>query len=462
MDPATTFAIIAALLFFALCVLDRKLALAAFCALLPVYLIRFTISLPFGPLEALPTTLLEIFFAVLFVSWLLFGREKRGSGDPEPLATLGFGARAGKRGSTICRWLPGIALLLTGSVIGILVSPEPVAALGIWRAYFLEPLLFFVLFTDMVRDADTRRTVLGALGISLAIIGLSAVYQKVTGFGIPNPVWVPEDVRRVTSFFGFPNGIGLIAAPVTVLMAGWAVSSLRKDGAFRNLAVFLLGIMAAVLGLLSILFAVSEGAMLGVAAGLLAFGLLYRPLRKAALVFVIAGCALVIFYQPLTDYVSLMASMRDDSWHVRKIVWQESLDMLYDRPIVGAGLAGYQTALAPYHEARHIEIFMYPHNFLLNFWSETGIVGLAGFLVIIWTVFAVAIGLYRDRKDEWLPAGVIAAMIAILVHGLVDVPYLKNDISFLFWIVIGLAESMRRQALEGNRRSDGLESREEL
>jgi len=456
MDPATTFAIIAALLFFALCVLDRKLALAAFCALLPVYLIRLSVSLPFGPLETLPTTLLEIFFAVLFLSWLLFGREGQ-KRDPSTSLRAGKGQKL-----NLYPWLPGITLLLTGSVIGILVSPEPIAALGIWRAYFLEPLLFFVLFADMVRDASTRRTVLGALGISIAVIGLSAVYQKVTGFGIPNPVWIPEDVRRVTSFFGFPNGIGLIAAPVTVLMAGWAVSSLKKDGAFRNLGVFLLGIMAAVLGLLSILFAVSEGAMLGVAAGLLAFGLLYRPLRKAALVLVIAACALVIFYRPLTDYVSLMASMRDDSWHVRKIVWQESLDMLYDRPIFGAGLAGYQTALEPYHEAKHIEIFMYPHNFLLNFWSETGIIGLAGFLVVVWTVFAVAIGLYRDRKDEWLPAGIIAAMIAILVHGLVDVPYLKNDISFLFWIVVGLAESMRRQALEGNRRSDGLESREDV
>ncbi|MEA3249143.1 MAG: O-antigen ligase family protein [Patescibacteria group bacterium] len=428
MDPATTFAVIAALLFFSLCVLDRKLALAVFCALLPVYLIRFTITLPFGPLDGLPTTLLEIFFVVLFLSWLLFGKE---------------GQKGQKVG--LCVWLPGITLLLIGSVVGVLVSPDPIAALGVWRAYFLEPVLFFVMFTDMVRDASTRRMVLGALGISISVIGISAVYQKVTGFGIPNPVWVPEEVRRVTSFFGFPNGVGLIAAPITVLMAGWTVSSTRKDGAFRNLTVFLLGGMAAVLGVLSVLFAVSEGAMLGVAAGLLVFGLLYRPLRKAALIVLIAACALTIFYKPLTDYTSLMLSMRDDSWHVRQIVWQESLDMLYDRPIMGAGLAGYQTALEPYHEAKHIEIFMYPHNFLLNFWSETGIIGLAGFLVIVWTFFMVAIRLYRDRKGEWLPTGVIAAMIALLIHGLVDVPYLKNDISLLFWIIIGLAESMRRQ-----------------
>ncbi len=434
MDPATTFAIVAALLFFALCVLDRKLALAVFCALLPVYLIRFSVALPFGPLDGLPTTLLEIFFAVLFLSWLLFGKEgqKREKGQ-----------KAQKTG--LCPWLPGITLLLTGSVVGIFISPEPVAALGVWRAYFLEPILFFVMFSDMVRDASTRRTVLGALGISITVIGLSAVYQKITGFGIPNPVWVPEEVRRVTSFFGFPNGVGLISAPITVLMAGWAVSSLRKDGALRNLTVFVLGSMAAILGVLSVLFAVSEGAMLGIAAGLLAFGLLYRPLRKAALILLIAACALTIFYGPLTDYASLMLSMRDDSWHVRQIVWKESLDMLNDRPIFGAGLNGYQTALVPYHEAKHIEIFMYPHNFLLNFWSETGIIGLAGFLALVWIFFAVTIRLYRDRKDQWLPAGVMAAMIAILVHGLVDVPYLKNDISFLFWIVIGLAESMRRQ-----------------
>jgi len=29
-------------------------------------------------------------------------------------------------------------------------------------------------------------------------------------------------------------------------------------------------------------------------------------------------------------------------------------------------------------------------------------------------------------------------MIVLLVHGLVDTPYFKNDLSVLFWLIIGL------------------------
>ena len=31
----------------------------------------------------------------------------------------------------------------------------------------------------------------------------------------------------------------------------------------------------------------------------------------------------------------------------------------------------------------------------------------------------------------------MATMVALLVHGLVDVPYFKNDLSVLFWLIVG-------------------------
>ena len=40
------------------------------------------------------------------------------------------------------------------------------------------------------------------------------------------------------------------------------------------------------------------------------------------------------------------------------------------------------------------------------------------------------------RKLEIL--GAMASMAALLVHGLVDVPYFKNDLALLFWIIYAL------------------------
>jgi O-antigen ligase len=113
-------------------------------------------------------------------------------------------------------------------------------------------------------------------------------------------------------------------------------------------------------------------------------------------------------------------------------MWGETWQMLKDRPILGAGLAGYQQVVEPYHDKEYIEIYLYPHNVILNFWSEVGILGLLAFLgIVIWFYnkgFKI-----RDNLSAMLMAG----MLVILVHGLVDVPYFKNDLAILFWILVG-------------------------
>ncbi len=118
--------------------------------------------------------------------------------------------------------------------------------------------------------------------------------------------------------------------------------------------------------------------------------------------------------------------------------------MLDDAPVFGAGLSGYPSRIAPYHKADWIEIFQYPHDLFLNFWSETGLIGLAGFLWIVGRFFRQAFAL--RARGGWIVPASTAAMIALLVHGLVDVPYFKNDLAFLFWILVGIIESVRAAA----------------
>jgi putative inorganic carbon (HCO3(-)) transporter len=421
-SPLLTFFLLgAAVQFFALCLVNRRTAVTVFCALLPTYLFRLSLPVPFLD-AAMPTTLLEVMLLSLFFVWLFMD-----------------GPRTINR-AALDRWLGPATLLILGATAGMLISPDLRAAAGVWRAYFVEPMLFFVVFTSVVRGAAERRNVLAALGASMAVIGVSAVFQKFTGFGIPNPIWQAEATRRVTSFYGFPNAIGLFAAPTVVLMAGWTTALALQKGRQKLLAI--LPAIAALLGLLGIFFAVSEGAMIGVLAGLLVLGLLAKPLRPAALILLIAASMVTSAYKPVRDYASVLLSLRDDSGMVRKIVWQESLDMLYDHPVFGAGLAGYRPILEPYHAARHIEIFMYPHDLFLNFWSETGIIGLLGFLWLLAAFFRDNGRLLKRGRNGLLPISLIAAMSAIVVHGLVDVPYFKNDLALLFWILAGLTASM--------------------
>ncbi|MEK7189701.1 MAG: O-antigen ligase family protein, partial [Patescibacteria group bacterium] len=108
--------------------------------------------------------------------------------------------------------------------------------------------------------------------------------------------------------------------------------------------------------------------------------------------------------------------------------------MLKTNPILGAGLANYQTAVRPWHILRWAEIYLYPHNVFITFWSETGLFGLIAFLWLIILFFKKTIA-NHTRLSKIL----IASMIIILIHGIVDVPYFKNDLSVIFWTLLGLA-----------------------
>ena len=114
--------------------------------------------------------------------------------------------------------------------------------------------------------------------------------------------------------------------------------------------------------------------------------------------------------------------------------------MLKDHPIFGAGLGGYPIVFRPYHHATAIEIFQYPHNIVLNFWSEMGLGGVVVFIwmVILWIRAAKKDPTSKSYKLTTNSFVMIAPLIAILIHGLVDVPYFKNDLAILFWLLIFL------------------------
>jgi len=92
-----------------------------------------------------------------------------------------------------------------------------------------------------------------------------------------------------------------------------------------------------------------------------------------------------------------------------------------------------------------LEIYLYPHNIVLNFWSELGFLGLLLFLWIalkyLWLVF-----INYFKKRDGFTLGLCLAMLVILIHGLVDVPYFKNDLAAMFWLFIAMLGVVKKQS----------------
>src|SRR5919109_5100473 len=113
--------------------------------------------------------------------------------------------------------------------------------------------------------------------------------------------------------------------------------------------------------------------------------------------------------------------------------------MLKDHPIFGSGLSGFAHAIEPYRDGFN-EQLIDPHFIILNWWTELGLLGLAAFAWVMVVAFVVSWRGWRWATAGWRPLhlGVFLAMVGVVVHGLVDVPYWKNDLSVEFWTLLAV------------------------
>ena len=66
--------------------------------------------------------------------------------------------------------------------------------------------------------------------------------------------------------------------------------------------------------------------------------------------------------------------------------------------------------------------------------------GLAAFTWIVVAGLRLCWRAWRSASRDWRPIelGIFLALVAIVVHGLVDVPYWKNDLSTEFWVLLAV------------------------
>lgn len=393
--------------------------LTVLVAMLPSYGIRFSVL-------GVPATLLEAAIWVCAAAW--FARQWKDHGRP---SWPDFN-NAHQTGNPFRPYLWIIKLWLLVASVAVIVSPNLDGALGIWKAYFIEPLMVFALLVLTFRGRQEKWWLLYALGLTSLAMGALAWYQHFTGTLLPIP-WSTNLPRRVTAWYSYPNAVGLYLAPV---LAGYITWMLQK----KDWSSIVWKLLVVILGLGAIIFSITQGAWIGVAAGTFVGLLLTYPKywKQIFVVGIVGGSLAIAFVQSVQDEVFF----RSASGRVRLTVWQETWAMLKDHPIEGAGLAGYQQALVPYHldwrkdiSPYKLEIFLYPHNVFLNFWTELGLGGLIVFIWLLVVFFKIA----WQKRAEPLTQIAIAAMMALLVHGLVDAPYFKNDLAVLFWILISLS-----------------------
>ncbi|MBL7058234.1 O-antigen ligase family protein [Patescibacteria group bacterium] len=453
--------------------MNIRWALLMLVVALPSYLIRFSM---FGA----PFTILESMIVLIFLAWLAkdwknkLNHIKLAIGNKRKLKKINY------------PFSKEIILLLVVSVISVGVVGFSNNALGLLKAYFLEPIMLYIVVINVVRlNTKNIRTfgpesIILALATSAMLLSFFAIVQKYTGFGMPLD-WVAEG--RVTSVYSYPNALGLYLGPIVLLMIGLLFNRLKAKYQFSTKALsskednkiniyknsFLT--IAILSSVMAIVFAKSEGAILGIIVGILIFGLLgNKKSRIITIIVIIVSVVGIFFWQAKDIRVQKKLLFKDVSSTIRIIGWKETIFMLKDKHwLWGTGLSGFQSAVKPYHvdgffynfdddpdfrrkivifDDRYkskywqpLEIYMYPHNIFLNFWVE---LGLAGMIIFIWLIIKFlyfSIRFVNDPRfanNKYLISGLLSSMIVIVIHGMFDVPYFKNDLACLFWLIVAL------------------------
>jgi O-antigen ligase len=366
---------------------SRKQALLVFVAMLPVYVFSFSIA-------GIPSNLLEVLFLVLFAVWAW-------KGDYKTIQIKNY---------RVWMWL--IGALLCVALLAVLVAGAPLDALNILKSYYLEPALFSLILLSQLKKRTDWHELFLALCMTAIPLTLIALLQRFASLPIPSP-WDFE--LRATSIFPYPNALGLYLAPIAAL-SGTLLVTLKKRFWLLPLAFSLVGIVLAkteaALVALPVAFAITA-----------VYGTWHRPRMRNGLIAVgllLAAAALLI--APVRTKLLL----QDYSGSVRRSQWTETAELIKDHPIFGVGINQYPEALAPYHNATQFEVFQYPHNLVLNIWVELGI---AGVLLSILALILIARVLKREISP--LSLALTAATLTLIIHGMVDVPFFKNDLAIM-------------------------------
>lgn len=380
---------------------------------MPLYLIRFSVG-------TLPTNLFETSIIVLAIIGLADQQFR-------------------KKWWLVSRAIPlsiklSVVILLGACLLSILISTEPRVSLGILKSWVIIPLLLAWLIVVDVSTTKSSYQYVKALilsGVIVALISLTQIGQ----------------VPRLVGMYDVPNSLALYLAPLAGL--AWWHGIITKQKIFYFSAII---ITTALVGTLSV------GGIAALGIGLVSSLILVRPPNwRPWMVLVIFGYALVWLVFANTGRVDYFIAPLNDptshsSWSVRWQLWSISIDAINDAPMLGSGLGQfegvYQKLLHQRFEkfatgANHNQpiaefVFRDPHNWLLAWWINTGLLGLLAFI----TLTSAAV-IYASKQSVTTQSLVLALSI-MLVHGLVDTIYWKNDLAALYWVLVALLVAARR------------------
>jgi len=341
-------------------------------------------------------------------------------------------------------------------------------------AFFEKTIKFILIFFMVVETINTEKRFKKLIWIvlaSAALIALDALAQYFNGMDFLKGY---EFNGRLRASFSVGNGF-----------AGWLIIILSfllglladRNGRRWGIGVLLIALVLFLIPFLALTY--SRGGWLGFMIALLAMMayVLIRASFARRIFYLSVAAGLVVTFvilpkpvktkinsiceaefksnRTLKERMLSVLNMKSGSIPIRFNLWRESLKIIKEDPLTGCGLNMYSAVARDYKSFEGGGI--YPHNSYLQMAAETGLVGLASFMWMLFVFFRMSL-IYLKQHKDYLMLGIVSGILGFLVQACFDTHLYSLQMVVLFWFMLGLGTAVIKMRVSSRQASRSISS----
>jgi len=314
-----------------------------------------------------------------------------------------------------------LILFVLSLIISTVFSANKINSIIELYKYLTGLLLFFII---VCMESKNKMLVIHTLVFAGLIISVSAIYQYLFGFrhvfqflenNLTGSAFTLDYLQNQRVFFPFitPNILGGYLAMIAPL------ALINKK---NNLFI--------VPFCITLFFTKSLGSFSSVVAGLLLYFLLLGKTDKRKTLSLAGLLIIIVFVFVLRTNIPKQHIQPLLSATMRINYWTDSFKIIKTHPLAGVGLGNFNLPQS-----------RYAHNSYLQIWAETGIPGIVAFL---WLMGSIVTWTRKQFLSKELSQGsrfLFISVLIFLIHNLVDFTFFLPEVSFIWWVILGLLYS---------------------
>jgi len=368
-----------------------------------VALYLMPISIPWGSIDfidikGLRLSSADLLVVFLAIGWLMsFGLRQQKAGPLD------------RESAHIPLYLVAAMLALVGTMALSMTTALNISSSLKEISKWLEFLVVALLGAQYLRTRRQIWTIIVLIclaGISQAFYGYIQAF-----FNIGPQAFIRDASLRVYGTFDQPNPYaGYINIPLSIALAltllgrGWLTRILA------GLTAILLGIAEYLSQSRGGEMAIAAALVFIVLAGMPRILTLMRVLIIALLGFfeaLLAGWIPLHIFNPVLHFLGLVQisltqpSSQDYSTAERLAHWIAGLHMFLDHPILGVGIGNYADAYPQYFITIFVDPLGHAHNYYINIAAETGFIGLTAYVLFLFAMFVAGVTALRHINKKY-------------------------------------------------------------